>query len=181
MSLLVNRLSSNITKLLSNNILNNAPESVPIRHHVGYIPAQGRIHPWDTEESRVQRQIKAINLKPIKRLHFSFDPFHPSVKSMRHIVFHFSSDKIRATNPKCAYKTDILSDRSEPTFSVQLDEGNDDLGGIIFKTANLKVEDILTKFNSIILPLVKTESDDERTTKGAKKNVQSDKKKKGGK
>ena len=60
MSLLVNRLSSNITKLLSNNILNNAPESVPIRHHVGYIPAQGRIHPWDTEESRVQRQVGFI-------------------------------------------------------------------------------------------------------------------------
>ena len=60
MSLLVNRLSSNITKLLSNNILNNAPESVPIRHHVGYIPAQGRIHPWDTEESRVQRQVRFI-------------------------------------------------------------------------------------------------------------------------
>ena len=60
MSLLVNRLSSNITKLLSNNILNNTPESVPIRHHVGYIPAQGRIHPWDTEESRVQRQVGFI-------------------------------------------------------------------------------------------------------------------------
>ena len=78
-----------------------------------------------------------------------------------------------ARNELTAECEDIIAD-------IQ-DEGNDDLGGIVFKTANLKVEDILTKFNSIILPLVKTESDDERTTKGAKKNVQSDKKKKGGK
>ena len=94
-----------------------------------------------------------------------------------------SNDKRNIKNLGWAkLSTNILSFyRSEPTFSVQLDEGNDDLGGIVFKTANLKVEDILTKFNSIILPLVKTESDDERTTKGAKKNVQSDKKKKGGK
>ena len=56
-------------------------------------------------------QIKLVNLKPVKRMHFTFDPFNPQVKSIRHILFHFSSEKIRATNAKCVYKTDIVSDR----------------------------------------------------------------------
>merc|ERR1712080_116821 len=112
-----------------------------------------------------------LNLKPVKRMNFTFDPFHPSAKSIRHIIYHFSSEKVRGTNPKCIYKTDVVSDRSEPTFSVQLDETTDDLSRIIFKTANLKPEDVLTKFNELILPLVKVEVLEDRTTKGAKKTT----------
>ena len=71
--------------------------------------------------------------------------------------------------------------RSEPTLSVQLDDATDDLCRILFKTANLKPEDVLTKFNEMILPLVKVEVEDERTTKGAKKTTKTAQKKKGGK
>ena len=71
-----------------------------------------------------------------------------------------------------------MLNRSEPTLSVHLDDSNDDLGCIIFKTANLKAEDVLTKYNEMILPLVKVEADDDRTTKGAKKTAQKDVKKK---
>ena len=55
------------------------------------------------------------------------------------------------------------------------------MGSIVFKTANLKVEDVLTKFNEIVLPHVKVESEEDRTTKGAKKSSAASKKKKGGK
>jgi len=158
-----------------------APICIPIRSHVGYLPAQGRRHPWDTEEARIARQVKIINLKPVKRMHFTFDPFNPTVKSIRHTLFHFSSDKVRGTNPKCVYKTDIVSDRSEPTIKVLLDDNDDNLGTIVFKTANLKAEDVLTKFNEMVLPLVKVEVEEERTTKGVKKGAASSKKKKGGK
>jgi len=173
----------NAANILRSNALYYLPISIPVRHHLGYLPMQGRLHPWDIEETRVHRQVKRLNLKPVKRMVFSFDPFHPSVKSIRHIVYHFSSEKVRGTNPKCIYKTDIISDRSEPTLSVYLDDANADLGCIIFKTANLKPEDVLNKFNEMILPLIKVESEDERTTKGAiKKTAQKDvKKKKGGK
>jgi len=173
--------SINASKILSKQILGNMPIALQVRGHVGYLPASGRLHPWDTEEARVQKQIKRLNLKPVKRMHFSFDPFHPSAKSIRHVIYHLSSEKVRATNPKCIYKTDILSDRSEPTLSVQLDEATDDLCRILFKTANLKPEDVLTKFNEMILPLVKVEVEDERTTKGAKKTTKTAQKKKGGK
>ena len=61
--------------------------------------------------------------------------------------------------------------RSEPTLKVDLEETAQDVEQIVFKTANLKVEDILTKFNELVLPLVKVEIDDERTTKGAKKST----------
>jgi len=158
-----------------------APIYVPIRGHMGYLPAQGRLHPWDTEEARIQRQVKRINLKPVKRMQFAFDPFNPTVKSIRHSLFHFSSEKVRATNPKCIYKTDILSDRSEPTIKVLLEDNSDNLGSIVFKTANLKVEDVLTKFNEMVLPHVKVELEEDRTTKGAKKGGAASKKKKGGK
>jgi len=157
------------------------PICIPVRTHFGYLPAQGRLHPWDTEEHRIARQIKLVNLKPVKRLQFTFDPFNPQVKSIRHILFHFSSEKIRATNPKCVYKTDIVSDRSEPTLKVLLDDNDDNLGSIVFKTANLKPEDVLTKFNEMVLPLVKVEVEEDRTTKGAKKGGAASKKKKGGK
>merc|ERR1739848_685820 len=111
------------------------PIAFQVRGHVGYLPADGRLHPWDTEEARTQKQIKRLNLKPVKRMHFSLDPFHPSAKSMRHLLYHFSSEKVRGTNPKCVYKTDILSDRSKPTINVHLDDSIDDLCRITFKTA----------------------------------------------
>jgi len=155
--------------ILSNSLDYIAPTYIPVRTHFGYLPVQGRLHPWDTEEARIARQVKLINLKPVKRMHFSFDPFNPSVKSMRHTIFHFTSEKVRGTNPKCIYKTDILSDRSEPTLKVTLEDNSDNLGTIVFKTANLKSEDVLTKFNEMILPHVKVETEEDRTTKGAKK------------
>ena len=42
------------------------PFYVPVRGHLGYLPAQGRLHPWDTEETRVQRQ---VYYKYIRLLH----------------------------------------------------------------------------------------------------------------
>lgn len=161
----------------------NSIFSPPVRQHVGYIAFEGLLHPMDTELTRINRQVKRINLKPVKRMHFAFDPFHPSVKSIRHVLFHFSSEKIRGTNPKCIYKTDILTDRSEPTMKVELAESNENVGRFVFKTANLKTEEVLAKFNETILPLVKDEVEDERTTKGAKMTAatKGGKKAKGGK
>ena len=71
--------------------------------------------------------------------------------------------------------------RSEPTLKVLLDDNDDNLGSIVFKTANLSPEDVLTRFNEMVLPLVKVEIDEDRTTKGAKKGGAASKKKKGGK
>jgi len=143
--------------------------SPPVRHNWGYIPFEGRLNTWDIEPNRINREIKRINLKPVKRMHFAFDPFHPSVRSIRHIIYYFSSEKVRTTNPKCAYKTDVLTDRSDPLIKVELAEAMGDVDRITFKTADLKVEEILSRFNDLILPLVKDDVVEERTTKGVKK------------
>lgn len=171
----------NTFNVLTKQMLRNGPIALQVRGHVGYLPAEGLLHPWDTENARLYKQIKRINLKPVKKLNFSLDPFHPSAKSIRHILYHVSNEKVRGTNPKCIYKTDILSDRSEPAIHVHLDETVDDISRITFKTANLTPEDVLTKFNEMILPLVKAEVADDRTTKGAKKTTGTSKKEKGGK
>ena len=31
--------------------------SPQVRQHVGYIPFEGLLHPWNTEETRIQRQV----------------------------------------------------------------------------------------------------------------------------
>ena len=45
--------------ILSNNIWLN-PTSLFVRHHVGYIPFEGLLHPWDTEEVRIHRQVGIV-------------------------------------------------------------------------------------------------------------------------
>ena len=54
-------------------------------------------------------------------------------------------------------------------MKVELAEPMNDVDRITFKTAGLNVEDILNRFNELVLPLVKEEVVEERTTKGVKK------------
>ena len=43
--------------ILSNLFDYIAPTYIPVRTHFGYLPVQGRLHPWDTEEARIARQV----------------------------------------------------------------------------------------------------------------------------
>ena len=47
----------NAARILSKNGICYLPISIPVRHHLGYIPMQGRLHPWDNEQTRVHRQV----------------------------------------------------------------------------------------------------------------------------
>ena len=49
--------SINASKILSKHIFNNVPTALQVRGHVGYHPAAGRLHPWDTEDARLQKQV----------------------------------------------------------------------------------------------------------------------------
>lgn len=140
--------------------------AVPERGHVGYLPFQGRVVPLGvTERQRTFDACKLVNLKPVKRVTFTFDPFHPQVRSVRRTLFYLSCERVRNTNPKCAFRTEVTSDRSEPTISVALEDG----GSILFKTANLKEGEILGLLNQIVLPMVKEEAPAVFESKGAKK------------
>ncbi len=67
-------------------------------------------------------QLKEIDLRPVQRVVFKFDPFHPNVRDFRDLMFHLSSSKIRNSNNKCVYKTDVVSDRSDPELLFKLGE-----------------------------------------------------------
>jgi len=63
-----------------------------------------------------------------------------------------SSPKIRATNPKCGLKIDILSKREEPTITVSLESGQK----IVFKTSLLSTLEISENYNKILNRLDKS-------------------------
>jgi len=67
-------------------------------------------------------EVQKVDLRPIKRVSFKFDPFTPNIVQFRDLIFHLSAAKIRETNPKCVFKTEVASDRSDPVLSCKLGE-----------------------------------------------------------
>jgi len=104
--------------------------------------------------SAIGKQLKSVNLKPVERVVFKFDPFQQNVKTVRDCLFMFSSEKISNTNLRCLIKTDIV-DNVEPSITVTLDKGPT----ITFKTSNLNSLEVLQEFNKIVLPLVPVEEE----------------------
>jgi len=91
-------------------------------------------------------EIKKLHLRPIKKLSFQFDPFHHNAKSLRDILFHLSSRRVRKTSETCVFKTDVVCDRSEPIINLDLHNGMN----VLFKCGNLTPVDIAREFNSIV-------------------------------
>jgi len=136
---------------------------VPVRTHLGYIPRQGPANPRANSWEQTKIQLKKINMKPVKKVHYKFDPFHPKPHSIMQVMTHLSSEKIQKSNPKCMWKTEVVCDRSEPTLTLELNEGD----SLMFKTANLQVLEILANLNEYVLPRVKDETETPAVTKGA--------------
>jgi len=146
---------------------------VPNRTHLGYIARQGPSTKLDNPWDRTRYQLIKVNMKPVKRVHYTFDPFHPKVDSIRKVIHRFSCERIQKSNPKCFYKTEVVCDRSEPTMKIELDEGN----SLLFKTANLSEEEIVTMINDYVLPRVKADAPVVTESKGAKQSKSKGKKK----
>ncbi|KAG8193043.1 hypothetical protein JTE90_028155 [Oedothorax gibbosus] len=92
------------------------------------------------------QEVKKFHLRPIKKLSFQFDPFHKNAKCVRDFMFHISSKKIRQSNEVCAFKTEIVNDRSDPTISLDLSNGLN----VLFKCAHLSSLEVAKEFNKII-------------------------------
>ena len=83
------------------------------------------------------------------------------------VIAVMASERVRRTNPKCGFKTDVVDDGSEPTMRVEL--GGDHEGKkILFEAGLLSSHDILEQFNRIVLPLVKDETETATQSKGEK-------------
>lgn len=96
------------------------------------------------------KHLKIINLTPVKRIDFRFDPFHERVKPIRDFQFFISAPRISATNPYCLMKTEVVCDRSEPTITLSLQSGEK----VILKTGLLTCLNILELYNKHITSLV---------------------------
>ncbi|XP_076274280.1 mitochondrial ribosomal protein L53 [Rhynchophorus ferrugineus] len=96
--------------------------------------------------SAICKQLKLINLKPVKRIEVQFDPFHPKAITARDFLYHVCAPKIQETNLNCSIKTNIVCDRSEPYIKVHLLES----GSIKFLLNDLTVLEVLKKINEHI-------------------------------
>ena len=82
------------------------------------MPHEGRFPNNKTENYVNKEQIKAINLKPVKRIQFQVDPLHPRSGSIRQLMTLITDEKVSRTGPKTAITHKFVSDRSEPTVTL---------------------------------------------------------------
>nr|CAI5834051.1 unnamed protein product [Callosobruchus analis] len=111
--------------------------------------------------SAINKQLKLVNLKPAKKIQIQFDPFHPNAVTARDFLFHISNPKVLDTNIKCAIKTNIVCDRSEPQIKIDLA----DSGSIKLLLNNLTVLEIFQQINKHISSQVKDDPSSGSTTK----------------
>ncbi len=140
---------------------------VPTRSHTGYIPFEGKLPNTDSPERRFYNQCKLVNLQPCKKVTYTFDPFLKSAETVRKVMFVLSGEKVRATNPKCLFKVDVIDNRADPV--IQVDLGGDNEGKkVVFEAAFLNAHEVLSEFNRLLLPLVKVEETVVMQSKGEK-------------
>ena len=145
----------------------NVVATAPVRTHTGYIPFEGRVPNFDNPQIEFYLKTRLINLQPVKKITFKFDPFTKNCAGVRDMIAVMASERVRRTNPKCGFKTDVVDDGSEPTMRVEL--GGDHEGKkILFEAGLLSSHDILEQFNRIVLPLVKDETETATQSKGEK-------------
>jgi len=156
--------------------LNSVLSVVPSRNHFGYLPFEGRVPNDRTEAYQQRAQIKAINLKPVKRMQFQVDPLHRRSSSIRQLMTIISDEKITRTGPKTAINYKFVSDRSEPKVTLTFHD-DAELKAVI-NMAYLTEHEAIYHMNKLVLPLVKDETANVEQSKGAKKAAGSKKGKK---
>ncbi|XP_062584382.1 uncharacterized protein LOC134246122 [Saccostrea cucullata] len=96
--------------------------------------------------------IKQMNLKPLKNIKFTFDPYHKGVRSIREMMCIINSPKLLDTNQNLTTKVDIKSDRTSPQMKLNFADGHT----VIFKTEHLSTLTIAQKFAKLCQDRVET-------------------------
>lgn len=151
------------------------PVLVSSRTHLGYIPFEGRLGKQLSNDEAFYVEVRKMNIQPVKKATFSFDPIREDYQSIRNFMYFFHKPKVLDTNPKIIIKKDLVDDRSEPVLTLELADGRT----LDIKTSKLTELEILRVMNYFVLPLVSEEKVME--TKSAKGAGSSAKGKKGGK
>ncbi|XP_021931324.1 39S ribosomal protein L53, mitochondrial [Zootermopsis nevadensis] len=117
------------------------------------VPFSGTLKRSAGISSAIAKQLRFVNLKPLKKVIVKFDPFDKNVTETREFLFSLTGSKILATNLNCKIKTEILCDRSEPSITFTLNSKE----VIVFKSGNLTNLELLQLYNKHITPLATTE------------------------
>lgn len=88
---------------------------------------------------------KALDLKNVKTIEVSLDPFNPKNESIREFWFQISGMKVRTTNPSIKILSEIRNDRKDPFIITELNNGQK----YKFHTANFPSADLVKTFNKI--------------------------------
>lgn len=99
---------------------------------------------WVPQE-RFALALKAVNLKDVKTIKISLDPFNQNNQSIREFWHGVSSSKIRMTNPTVKIIPEIRCDRGDPFILTELANGQK----YKFHTANFPSGDLVSTFNRI--------------------------------
>ncbi|CAG9765493.1 unnamed protein product [Ceutorhynchus assimilis] len=103
--------------------------------------------------SAIYKQLKQVNLKPVKRIQVQFDPFHPKALNAREFLYHINTSYVQDTNLNCIIKANVVCDRSEPQIKLDLI----DSGTIKFLVGNLTTLEVLQQINKHISSKVEVE------------------------
>uniref|UniRef100_A0A914DL87 Ribosomal protein/NADH dehydrogenase domain-containing protein n=1 Tax=Acrobeloides nanus TaxID=290746 RepID=A0A914DL87_9BILA len=95
--------------------------------------------------TRLANATRAVDLKPVKSIKFSLDPFHHDNYGIRTVWFLIRRQKILSTNPDVNIESEIRYDREPPYFTTELNDGRQ----IVFKTSGMHPADIMMRFNRL--------------------------------
>ncbi|GAB0099391.1 hypothetical protein DMENIID0001_152470 [Sergentomyia squamirostris] len=100
--------------------------------------------------SAIAKQSKLINIKPVNRITFSFDPFSKNSVEIRHFLFQYSIARVKATNINCKYRTNIVCDGSPPEVLFELTKPDGEKEKLKVLCENLTCLEILQLTNKHI-------------------------------
>eukprot|EP00057_Strongylocentrotus_purpuratus_P004491 XP_003728816.1 PREDICTED: 39S ribosomal protein L53, mitochondrial isoform X2 [Strongylocentrotus purpuratus] len=83
-----------------------------------------------------------ITLRFVKQITVEFCPWERNVRSIRQFLSYIGNSKVRNTNQKCALKTSIKHDGTDPTVHINYVDGQN----LLFKTSHLSLSELVQKF-----------------------------------
>ncbi|XP_052096852.1 probable 39S ribosomal protein L53, mitochondrial [Mytilus californianus] len=91
----------------------------------------------------MKKTLEAFHLRSMKSIKFTFDPYHPNIRSMRECLFLIKQARILKTNLNCATKVDVKSNRCDPEINIAFIDDHK----VKFKTSELTTLDILQRLH----------------------------------
>ncbi|XP_041360768.1 39S ribosomal protein L53, mitochondrial-like [Gigantopelta aegis] len=95
--------------------------------------------------NKIAKLINTLQLRAVKQVKFSFDPFSENVRSIREVLYQLHFPRVLSTNQNVNLKVDVRSDRSEPVINIGFSDGQK----LLFKTQHLTTLEILERIYKV--------------------------------